>query len=270
MKSLFWLASACLLVVICQSNLNAQIIEMSTDIVQDEEGEGAGMRIMSFSTSGDFDMSNGSALMMASPMGNGGFSFGGPDQFGLLGDSGFQSELNLVDEQIERFKEVQENFNERMTEVTKQMRSDDGKLNLDADVIERIRALSEEIKAQKKEEIEGLLLPEQLERLKQVTLQKKMSQQGAMSALRGKEVAEALGLDEEQLSSLREKSKELSARVQEEIAAAKEKARKELLDELTPDQQEKLKTMIGEKFEEPERTPSERFQPRRVRQQSKK
>ncbi len=208
-------------------------------------------------------MDSGPSIMMASPGMDGGFSFGS-DQFSLLNDSNVQSELNLVDEQIARLKEVRKEFGNRMKEVTSQMRGDGGNLNLDSEMIEKLRQVSEEIKANKREEIEGLLLPEQIERLKQLALQSKMKQRGTVNALGSEEVAEALGLDKEQLEALREKSKELSERVQKEIEAAKEKAREELLDELTSEQREKLTELLGDNFEQAK--PKSRF-PRMGRNQ---
>lgn len=260
MKKLHWMAIACLIAASYHTSIDAQVFEMSTDVVQ--EGDGEAMRIMSFSTSDGFDMT-GPAIMMASPGMDGSFSFGG-DQFGLLGRSDVQGALDLVPEQVERFKEVQKKFNERMSDVTKQMRSG-GRLNLDGEMIEKLKQVSKEIKDEKREEIEGLLLPGQLERLKQVALQMKMKQQGTINALRGKEIAEALGLDEDQIESLREKSKEISARMQEEMEALREKARKDLLSELTSDQQKKLEELMGEDFEESKPEPGRRFNMRRDR-----
>lgn len=223
----------------------AQIIEMSTDIVEDN---GEQMQMMSFSTSDGFDMASGPSIMLASPGLDGGFSFG-TDQFSLLNNSDVQSELNLVDEQVERLNDVRKEFRDQINEVTSQLRGENGNLNLTPEMIEKLRQVTEEVREKKREEIEGLLLPEQIERLKQLALQRNMKQRGTANALGSEEVAEALGLDEKQIEALREKSKELAERVQKEIEAAKEKAREELLGELTDEQREKLSELLGEEFE---------------------
>lgn len=258
-KNLVGLVIGCLLGMASVSV--GQVFEMSTDVVQDGGQEGSGMRIMSFSTNDGFSdtqLFDGPAVMMAPGM-DGGFSFGS-DPFSLLSNKNVQSELNLVDEQVQQLRDVQKKFSERMREVTAEMRGDGGKFNLDQDMIKKLREVSQEIKEQKKDEMEGLLLPEQLDRLNQVSLQMKMKQQGTVNALGSKEVAEALGLTKEQVEELREKSKEISLEVRKEIEQIREKARKKLLKELTEDQQEKLEALMGDKYEEvEEESPRRRF-----------
>lgn len=241
-----WLATVCICAV--PSLCSAQVFEIES--VQ-QEGEGAPMRIMSFSSSdglstGTFD----SSIMLASPVG-GGFSFGS-DPFSLLSNQNVQSELNLVDEQVEQLKDVQKRFQDRMREVTSEMRGEGGRFKFDESMIQKLKDVSAEIQEQKRAEIEGLLLPDQIQRLKEVALQTKMKRAGTVNALGSEEVAEALGLTEEQIEKLREKSKKLADDVRKEIEAVRERARKKLLSELTDEQQEKLEEMMGEKFEEEE------------------
>lgn len=254
MNKVTWIAAVGLMAF--ATMVNGQVIEMST--VQDD---GETMQFMTFSTEDGFNMESGPALMMPSPMGNG-FSFGS-DQFSLLGRPNVQQELNLVDEQVQRLQEVRKNFRDRMKDMTTQMRNNNGDFRLDPDMIKKLQELTKEINEQKRDEIEGLLLPEQIERLKQIALQSTMKHQGTVNALSNRDVAEALGLDEEQIANLREKSKEISQRVQEEIKALREKAREDLLDELTDEQREKLSDLMGEKFENDDRSPIREVVPRR-------
>lgn len=259
MQKVTWLAAICLMALV--SITNGQVIEMSTEMIDDD---GEQMRFMSFSTDDGFNMSTGPSILMPSPTMGGGFSFGS-DQFSLLNKPNVQQELSLVDEQVERLKEVRKNFRNRMKEVTSQMQNDTGNFRLDPDMIKKLQELTKEINEQKREEIEGLLLPEQIERLKQIALQSTMKHQGTVNALGNKEVAEALGLDKEQIKSLRKRSKELAQKVQEDIMALREKAREDLLEELSDEQREKLDELLGDKFEQKEAELSLDMLPRRNR-----
>jgi hypothetical protein len=94
------------------------------------------------------------------------------------------------------------------------------------------------------EELNNILLPQQRDRLKQITFQ--MQNRGSVT---GRGVAEALGLTEEQREKLQAKDRELQTEINKKIAELRAEGREQLLKELTPEQQAKYKELVGDQFE---------------------
>jgi len=177
----------------------------------------------------------------AQPGGRGGFGgFGGlAGNIGLLMREDVNKEIELLDDQQEELQELQSGMRDRMREVFANFRemSDD----------ERREAMTDFGKSLQ-EDIDEVLLPHQSKRLKQISLQQRM-QGGTARGLRG-EVAEELGLSDDDLEEIEEKSREAAEELQKKISELRAEAQKELLnDVLSPSQQKKLKDMLGEKFE---------------------
>ncbi len=194
--------------------------------------------------------------------GGGAFGFSPAMMWGrLLTLEAVQKELELVSEQKEKLKDVAEKAGAKARESFAAM----GKLR-DASEEER-KAKFEEMgntmraqAEQTKKQIEEILLPHQVERLKQITLQIR-----GLGALEDKEVQDALGITEQQKEKMKslgesaiEKFRGMMGRGgdENERKARREKmesARKELegqiLDILTPEQKEKFDKMKGAKID---------------------
>jgi len=213
------------------------------------QGEGGEMQIMSFSAD------DGAGMVFSSPMmlgGEGMMMPGMMDQFGLLSQQSIQEELDFVGEQREQYKRLQQDYNNRIREKMEAM----NKGGFDP---AKAQSLGDEIRVMKEQQardIEDLLLPHQVNRLKQIQLQNKMKALG-LNALNDKQLAEELGMTEEQLEKLKERAKELSAELQKKIKSLREETQETLLKELSKDQQEKLKELTGDKFEMPAPKPLE-------------
>ncbi len=97
----------------------------------------------------------------------------------------------------------------------------------------------------------GATLPlvHQLDRLKQISFQRNEKNQGISSVLLSKAIAEQLGIDDEQKDRLKKRAEELKKQFDDKVAALKADMRKELLQELTPEQREKIDEMTGDKYE---------------------
>ena len=106
-------------------------------------------------------------------------------------------------------------------------------------------------------EIEQVLLPHQVKRLRQITLQRRLGQHtfgvSAASALGSDDLAHELGITAEQQALLKTKEKEvkqeLERKAKELLRQLRDEAHAELLEVLAPAQRQKLKDMLGEKFE---------------------
>ena len=166
-----------------------------------------------------------------------------PDPMSLLSDASVQKDLELVDDQVGQLREMQREFAREMKEQI----GDFSKGEINPERFKNVGELVKRIREQQKIRMEQMLLPHQLERLKQVALQKHMEVAGTAGALGGK-IAEELGITEEQKGQLKEKEKEVQQDMAEKMAKLREEAHQELLEVLTPPQREKLKQLIGEKF----------------------
>ncbi len=202
------------------------------------------MRVMALDVSemgdGAFFMSSDSAMAVPLPM-----AFGG-DPFSMLNNPSVQKDLELVDDQVQRIRDINAEFSKQISEQMKSFQGDGGSLDLS-----RARELGDmirQLKEQQKSELDNILLPHQQDRLKQVSLQMQMQAMGAARALSSK-LAEELGISDEQKERLKKRQQELDNELQEKIKAWRDQARKELLKELTPEQRRKLEEMLGATFE---------------------
>src|SRR5262249_23312617 len=141
------------------------------------------------------------------PGGPGGFQgpggpggpFGGGGVMVLISRDEVQQELQLVDEQKDKVRDITDGMRnkvrDQMRDVFTQMRdlSDDERRAKFGE----IRTKMEALQADTEKDLEKVLLPHQMERLKQIDLQTKIQQRGA-SALTGGDVAKALNLTDEQ------------------------------------------------------------------------
>jgi Spy/CpxP family protein refolding chaperone len=193
--------------------------------------------------------------------GGGGFGFSPAMMWGrLLTLEAVQKELELVPEQKEKLKNLAEKAAAKARENFAAM----GKLR-DLSEEERktkftefgntMRAQAE----QTKKDIEEVLLPHQVERVKQIVLQVR-----GLGALEDKEVQDALGITEQQKEKMKSLGESMAEKFrgmgrggdENERKARREKmesARKELeaqiLDILTPEQKEKFNKMKGAKVD---------------------
>lgn len=185
----------------------------------------------------------------------------GGDSFSLLNNKSIQKDLELVEDQMESIRAVQSEFGKKIRDQI----GDISKGNFDPERMSGLKDIIAEIQAQKKEEINKLLLPHQQDRLRQVALQMKMKSRGTSSALTSDEVAEELGITVEQIEELKERAKKLQKEIEEKTNQLKENAKQELIGILTPAQQKKLKEMIGDEYK-PEPNDWQSRIPGRVRQ----
>lgn len=195
------------------------------------------------------------------PGGPGGFGGGG--LIGLIARDEVQQELQLVDEQKDKVRVITDDMRnkarDQMRDVFGQMQnlSDDERRAKFGEVRTKMEALSAETEKQ----LDKVLLPHQMERLKQIDLQTKVQSRGA-SALTGGDVAKALNLTPEQTDKLEKRAAEVQEELQTKIKQLQADARKKMLDVLTPDQQAQLEKMMGQQFDMPEQSFRDRFRGR--------
>jgi hypothetical protein len=168
-----------------------------------------------------------------------------PDPWSMLSNPSVQKDLELVGDQLKQVQDLQADFARQMRD---QM-GDIKKGGLSPDRLKGLPELMKKLREQQREQMQGVLLPHQVERLKQVAFQTHMKQAGAEGALSSEQVKEELGITDEQIERLKKRSKEIKAKLAEDMEKLKEKAQQELLMELTADQRAKIKEMTGDKYE---------------------
>jgi Spy/CpxP family protein refolding chaperone len=183
------------------------------------------------------------------PGGPGGF-FGGGGILGLAARDEVQQELQLVDEQKDKVRAIADDARNRardeMRGIFEQLRD----LNDEERraKFEEIRTKLEAMNADMEKELDKVLLPHQLERLKQIDLQNKIRQRGS-SALTSGDVASALNLTDEQRQKLEKRAAEVQEELQTKIRKLQAEARQKMIDVLTPEQQAQLQKMMGDNFD---------------------
>jgi len=121
------------------------------------------------------------------------------------------------------------------------------------------KVLREQAKAQASadaaREIEQVLLPHQIKRLRQIMLQRRLGQHtfgGSAAALGSDDLAQELGISDKQQEELKAREKEAKAELEQKarevLRQLREEAHEKVFDVLTPAQRQKLKEMLGEKF----------------------
>jgi Spy/CpxP family protein refolding chaperone len=168
-----------------------------------------------------------------------------------------------VQKDIELDADQKEKLQKLSTETREAMRAKMGDMqNLSAEErrtkFEEMRKDMEESAAKTQKAVEGILLPKQLERVKQIQLQS----QGTM-ALANPDVAKELGLTDDQKAKIKTIGEEAmkamrdmfagggrpSAEDREKRTKARQENEKKVMDVLTAEQKEKFEKMKGEKFD---------------------
>lgn len=181
------------------------------------------------------------------------------DIFSLANIAGVQKEIELVDDQMNQIREINQEFSQKISERVKELTSGGLKPERGGELGNLIKELNE----QKNARMEGVLLPHQFDRLRQISLQMQMKNNGEASTLADEKIAAELGLTDEQKELLKARSEEIKKELEDKIAKLKEKAKEDLLGVLTRDQRQKLDEMTGAKFDLP--TPNFRDRVRQMR-----
>jgi Spy/CpxP family protein refolding chaperone len=197
------------------------------------------------------------------PGGFGGPFGGGGGLLGLATRDEVQQELQLVDEQKDKVRAISDDMRTKvrdemggMFQQLRDVSDEERRAKFD-----EIRKKFETINTDMEKKLDGVLLPHQLERLKQIDLQSKIRQRGA-SALTGGDVAEALNLSDDQREKLEKRAAEVQEELQTKIRELQADARKKMIDVLTPDQQAQLQKMMGDQFDLKDQGPGGGFRGR--------
>lgn len=188
---------------------------------------------------------------LAFSLGEGGFIPNDPLQ--MLQMPQFENEIQLVDDQIQQLRQLRQEVARINRSVMSKYMPKPGERPSAPPDFQAMQAEMQEVQAtirkKTQEGLQQILLPHQLERLEQVQTQLSFRNQG-VAALAGDKLAETLSLTDEQRQQLREKQREYQQRLREEIERLKQDLQDEIMsDVLTISQTQKLKEMLGERYQ---------------------
>lgn len=201
---------------------------------------------------------SGAALVsiVLAPNASAQFRGGGPgglmgnSPLSIINDANVVAELELVDDQVEQLSELQDEMRNVFRDSFSGMRDRFREKDVDRE------ALMEEIREKIQTEMDGvseglneILLPHQVTRLKELSLQAEVKRGGTQGLLSNPKVKEQLGLTDQQITSIQEKAESVKVDLEKKIEALRESAREEVLSVLTSEQQSKIKEMLGDSFE---------------------
>jgi Spy/CpxP family protein refolding chaperone len=162
--------------------------------------------------------------------------------------------LGLVEEQVAEMKTLMAELQQTQKDLGSQLQQLAEKAS--PTEVEAVRKdLQDQFDAQKTatmSKVREVLLPEQLERLGQITAQLMLKEAAKKSGLGvlAPEMIELLDISEEQQQRLKEKGDELRKKITEELKRLTEEAKEELLQELTREQVDKYKKLIGDPIDQ--------------------
>lgn len=181
-------------------------------------------------------------IMLARPIGQTArmYSIGGNPAMTLLTNEKIREDLEIVDSQLEEIEQVNRELQKRMAREVRELDFENPK-----ELVERLRGLTDNAKT----EIEGVFLPHQIDRLKQLGLRQEMNRKGVLGALLSDPLASELEITAEQKKKLQESAKEIAEELARDLEAVRAKARNKLIKNLSGQQQQKLESLVGDEYD---------------------
>ena len=188
------------------------------------------------------------------------------DPLSLLDNKDVREELEFVDDQLDEFRAAQDELRQQILDRAKSLA---GAGKLDPSQMSEIAKELAKLKKGAQKSLESMLLPHQLERLRQVALQIQMKKRGAANTLISGKIAEELGIDAAQKKRIENRQEELEEELDRRMEELKKEIRDKLLDELTSEQKRKLEKLSGDDFEYKQNSIHDRIQQQFNRRKSK-
>jgi len=182
--------------------------------------------------------------------GRGGFGGGGGElgqMMFLLQDENVRKDLEIVDDQVEKMRDLQRKSFDGMRDMFTGLRDlseDERNAKL-----EEIRTQMEARQKDLVKEADEILLPHQKSRLQQIMVQSQLRRQNTGDALSNGKLAEELGITEDQKEQLAKIQEEVTKELAEKTAKLREDAKNKVLKVLTAEQKAKLDKLIGAPIE---------------------
>lgn len=170
---------------------------------------------------------------------------------GMLADENIRRDLEMVDDQYKELQAAGRDIQKRAAEQLRSLNFGDRER-----LMEQVRKMREGAQ----DELNELLLPHQIKRLRQIRFQSQVRRRSLVGILVSDPVKSDLDISDEQADELRVAEKEIQAEMQREIQKLREKAKEKLLARLKPTQKKEVEEMIGDAydFKESDKVPGKR------------
>lgn len=174
--------------------------------------------------------------------------------FSVLAHSAVQLELEISDEQAYEIESLVKRRRKVMDDLRSDFRKEAPKDETRQEARERMIEFTKIAKEESDEigsELKDLLLPHQIDRIKQVAFQIKLqsSKMRQGSGLLAPEMVEVLEISEMQSDRIRKKEKEIKAKLEQKMKQLWLEAEEELREELTRKQRQKYDELVGSPFD---------------------
>ena len=160
-------------------------------------------------------------------------------ELGLLSNPRIREDIEMVDDQYREFLDRQRTLQKEMAD---QLRK------IDFTDTENLASQIKEIRDSAEREMDELLLPHQVKRLRQLRMQSLLQRRDLVQVLTADPIKSDLKITDEQSQELRDYQVQMQEDLQREIAKLQDKARSRLLSKLNPSQKKEVEEMIGETF----------------------
>ena len=163
---------------------------------------------------------------------------------GWLANENIRADLEMLDDQYEELQELNNSVRKRAGEQLRGLDFTDS-----ANLMKQIQA----IRASATDDINAVLLPHQLERLRQIQMQSRLRRQSLVDILTSNPVKGELKVTDAQSKELRAEEKRLQEEMEAEIARLRKEARERILSKLDSEQKAEVEKMLGDEFKFAER-----------------
>lgn len=162
------------------------------------------------------------------------------DDLGLLAMEQYHDDIGLIPEQKDRLAIVRRDLQEQRAKAFADIRKMEP-----AKIAEVAQQTESRLKEESQRRVTEILLPHQVERLKQMRVQLQMRSRGA-GALANGELANMLGLTDDQKKRLAEKQREAELELRRKVEELRKQLVKDIVQEvLTAEQRESLAKLVG-------------------------
>ena len=159
---------------------------------------------------------------------------------GLLSQDDIRAELDMMDDQYEKLQELNQDIQDRAGRQIRELDFGDRE-----NLVSNIRDIRERAQS----DLDSVLLPHQLARLRQIRMQALLGRRSLVQILTNDPVKSDLEITDEQTDKLKDAELRINEKLEKKIAKLREEARKELIGTLAPKQRRQVEEMIGDAFD---------------------
>ncbi len=160
-------------------------------------------------------------------------------ELGLLSDPRIRADIEMVDDQYHQLRDRQSEIQKRLAG---QLRA------IDFSDSENVAGEIAKIRADAEKEMNDVLLPHQVKRLRQIRMQSLLRRRSLVDVLTSNPIKADLEITDSQSEELREYEQEVQRDLRREIAKLQEKSRDRLLARLKPSQKAQARELIGDAY----------------------